>query len=294
MLLSWRHRMEFFFVKALYAGFGALPMETASAIGGWLGRTFGPLLKVTEVAERNMKRAFPEYTQSQIHGLLKKMWENLGRTAAEFPHMTQRKGASYEAITEVEGLEHIQPYLGKNQSVIFFSAHMANWEVIPKTIFEKGFPDLHLIYRRSNNPYLDTFILDVRSHYEAGCMPKGSVGARQLINAIKKGTTIGMLVDQKQNDGISVPFFGREAMTAPAIANLAFKYGVPLLPISAHRTHGIHFKVRFHPPIILTPTGNEEQDTYQAMCNINQMIEGWIREYPEQWLWVHNRWPKGS
>ena len=123
-------------------------------------------------------------------------------------------------------------------------------------------------------------------------MPKGPVGARYIIKAIKNGEHIGMLVDQKQNDGIAVPFFGKDAMTASAIANLALKFNCQLVPTEVIRVKGPKFKVKIYDPIILEKTGDQEKDIYNTMVKINSILEGWIRKNPEQWFWVHNRWPK--
>ena len=292
MLQKIKHLLEFSAVKTLYVFFKLLPIKAASAIGGFIGRSLGRVLKVNRVARRNIKNAFPEFTDEQVEGVIRQMWENLGRVAGEFPHMASFKGDDFAKIVEVEGAEHIKKAGESNKTTIFFSGHFANWEIVPKTIFEKGCPSVNLVYRKSNNPYLDGLILKIRDNYQEGCMPKGSVGARMIIKAIKKGLHIGMLVDQKQNDGIAVPFFGRDAMTAPAIANLALKYDCNIIPIQVKRVKGAKFKAVAYEPFKFDNTGNEQKDIHIAMTRINSILEGWVRQEPSQWFWVHNRWPK--
>lgn len=292
MLLKIKHLLEFSLVKILYIFFKILPIQTSSSIGGFIGRNLGKLLKVNRVARRNLKNSFPDFTDKQIDEIILKMWDNLGRVAGEFPHMTSYKGGDFAKIIEVEGAEHIKNAGESEKTTIFFSGHFANWEIVPKTIFEKGCPSINLVYRKSNNPYLDKLILDVRNNYQAGCMPKGTKGARMIIKAIKQGQHIGMLVDQKQNDGIPVPFFGRDAMTAPAIATLALKYDCPIIPLQVKRLKGPKFKVKAYEPFKLDNTGDEHKDAMIAMTRINSILEGWIRQEPSQWFWVHNRWPK--
>jgi KDO2-lipid IV(A) lauroyltransferase len=103
-----------------------------------------------------------------------------------------------------------------------------------------------------------------------------------------------MLVDQKMNDGIAVPFFDRPAMTASAVAELALKFRCPVVPLRCERLGGAHFRVTALPPLLLPDTGDRIADSYSLMLNINQLIESWIREHPEQWLWLHRRWPAES
>jgi Kdo2-lipid IVA lauroyltransferase/acyltransferase len=100
-----------------------------------------------------------------------------------------------------------------------------------------------------------------------------------------------MLVDQKMNDGIPVPFFGRDAMTAPALAVLALRYDCAVVPIRMLRTKGAHFRMISEPPLVLPKTGNAEADRRALMVSVNGIVERWVREHPEQWLWLHRRWP---
>jgi KDO2-lipid IV(A) lauroyltransferase len=292
MLRKIRHISEAAVVKAAFVLFRALSVERSSAIGASLGKAIGSKLKVNKVAANNMRNAMPELSEEQIQQNLKLMWENLGRVIGEFPHLKKITGDLFNSIVEVEGAEYVKAAAQEKRTTIFVSGHFANWEFIPKTIYEEGCKDVALVYRRSNNPYLDKLILDTRSSYSADGIPKGAVGARQLIHAIRSGRTIGMLLDQKQNDGIAVPFFHKPAMTAPAIATLALKYNCTIVPIQIVRTNGVKFKVKIHKPLEIIKTENNEQDTYNIMLKINQMFEQFIRENPSQWFWVHNRWPK--
>lgn len=294
MLLKTKHLLEAFAVKLLYVFFKIMPIETASSIGGFVGRNLGRFVKVNKVARRNIKNAFPDFTDKQVESTIVQMWDNLGRVAGEFPHMTGYKGDDFAKIVQVEGAEYIKAAGDSDKTTIFIAGHFANWEIVPKAIFETGCPSINLVYRKSNNPYVDKLILDVRNNYQAGCMPKGSVGARMLIKAIKKGQHIGMLVDQKQNDGIAVPFFGRDAMTAPAIATLALKYDCQLIPICVKRTAGAKFKVTASKPFKFDNTGDEKADVKTAMIKVNSILEDWVKQEPSQWFWVHNRWPKGA
>jgi KDO2-lipid IV(A) lauroyltransferase len=112
-----------------------------------------------------------------------------------------------------------------------------------------------------------------------------------MIAGLNAGRHFGLLIDQKMNDGISVPFFGRDAMTAPAMAQFAVRDGTPLLPVRCERLEGARFRLTFYPPLEAVVTGDRQRDVAATMAKANALLEAWIRERPEQWLWIHNRWP---
>lgn len=285
-----KYLLEAIIANILYGMLYILPVDMASSIGAFFTSKLGPKLGISARARKNIKKAFPDLSEQEIDKIITKMWDNFGRTFAELPHIAKIKGADFDKIADVEGISHIKKYTASKKPVIFFSGHFANWELTPKSIFEKGCP-LALVYRKSNNPFSEKIIIRVRNNYQASAIPKGSVGARKLINAVKNGGKIGMLIDQKQNDGIDVPFFGTKVKTASAIAHLALKYDCTLIPTQVIRTDGANFKVIIHPPMKFKKTGNRTKDILDIMTRINTYIEDWIRQNPAQWLWLHNRWP---
>jgi Kdo2-lipid IVA lauroyltransferase/acyltransferase len=113
-----------------------------------------------------------------------------------------------------------------------------------------------------------------------------------MIAAMQERRSIAMLVDQKMNDGIAVPFFGRDAMTAPALARLALRYGCAVVPVRVDRLEGARSRITAEPPLDLPKTGNMEADTRAIMTRVNQVLESWIRERPDHWFWLHRRWPE--
>ena len=266
-----------------------VPLRAASALGGALARTIGPYLKASQTAARNLKHTFPEKPDSEIADIIKSMWENLGRTMFEYPHLDQFKFDGPKANVEVIRGELLTQLRDDDKPGIFFSGHLANWEVLALAAINIGIP-IHLIFRPPNNPYVEK----VFHHRQVGhgeLIPKGSEGARQAIKLLNAGGHLGMLVDQKMNDGISVPFFGRDAMTAPALAKFALKFDMPVLPVQIERIEGIRFRITCYPPLPIRKTGNRQSDILAAMTNVNKILESWIRQRPEQWLWIHNRWP---
>lgn len=173
------------------------------------------------------------------------------------------------------------------------TGHIGNWEVQPVACMQLGRPVL-VVYRAANNPLVDAMIDRARRPISAGTAPKGAEGARTILRTLRNGGFAGMLVDQKMNDGIAVPFFGRPAMSPAAIAQMALRYGLDIVPARCERLDGARFRVSFHPPIAFTPSGDREADILALMTAVNRVLEDWIRERPEQWLWLHNRWPEGT
>lgn len=285
-----RHAIEGVFVYAAFAAFAALPVGAASALGGALARLIGPLSAVHRRAERNLARALPELSGEQRRRTLRAMWDNLGRVAAEYPHLGRFDPYRPNARVEVLGVEHLDEAKADGKGGIFFSGHVGNWEVAALAVTRRGIP-VALIYRAPNNPIVDRLIWRCRGPVAEFRVPKGAAGARDILRWLKSGEHLAMLVDQKMNDGIAVPFFGREAMTAPALAELALKYDVPAYPVRVERLGGARFRITVFPRLSFERSGDKAADVRAAMTKVNKVLEGWIRERPAEWLWVHRRWP---
>ena len=266
----------------------------ASNFGGWLARTIGPLLPVTRVADENLRRALPDLTPAARRAIIIKVWDNLGRTAAELPHVASlvqtSEGPGWEAIGE----PLMRQLASSPGPVILFSAHIGNWEMLPVMAAHYGIR-LSSFYRAATNPIVDTIITDLRARAVGQGVPnfaKGSAGARAALAHLSKGGFLGMLVDQKMNDGIPAPFFGRTAMTAPAAAAFALRYQAPLVPAHIERLGPARFRVVIEQPLPLPNTGNRQIDIATLTTTMNATLETWIRARPGEWLWLHRRWPK--
>jgi len=284
------HPLEAAAVGLLYGFFRLLPLDMASALGGWLGRTFGPRLSVSRRAVRNLGKAFPEMETTEVARIVRGIWDNLGRVAAEFPHLSEFDVHRKDGRVDVVGGEYVERLRDDGKAGIFFSAHIGNWEIISLTATQYGVP-LDRVYRTANNRLVEWLYRQGRAAVEGALIPKGAVGARLLLKSLKSGHHLGMLVDQKMNDGIAVPFFGRDAMTAPALCEFALKFDCPVVPARVQRLKGARFRVVVEPPLEFPVTGDRHADIAAGMAMVNATIERWIRETPEQWLWLHNRWP---
>jgi Kdo2-lipid IVA lauroyltransferase/acyltransferase len=273
----------------LFGGFRSLPLDYASALGGVLARRIGPFLGVSRHARRNLSRAFPELSETEIARLVASVWDNLGRVAAEYPHLRKIRVFEPGGRVETHGFEHVDRAVAAGRRMIVFSGHIANWEIAMLAAVQYGI-SVAQVYRAGNNPLLDRMIARYRG--DGGeLIPKGRVAARRAIAALRRGTHLTLLADQKMNDGIAVPFFGRPAMTAPALAVLALRFDCDVLPARVERLAGARFRLTVFPPLPLPRSGEPHADAAALMARVNAILEGWIRDRPEQWLWVHRRWP---
>ncbi len=276
----------------LFHLFAALPLDAASAVGGWLGRAIGPRLGVRKIAQRNLVAAFPEKSTAEIDAIMTEMWDNLGRVMAEFPHIG-RMDIYGDPRFEVSGVEHADAMRDDGKPGIFLTPHLGNWELSAHAVIQRGpwATPLAIVYRAANDPAAEWLLRYGRRGLKAEMIAKGPAGARRIVELLRAGGHIGMLPDQKMNDGISVPFFGRPAMTASAIAQLALKYDCRIMPGYVERVKGARFRLHMLPPIPLPDSGDRKADIVALTTDINLRVEEWIRRRPGQWLWVHRRWP---
>ena len=266
-----------------------LGVDAASAFGGWLGRTFGPLSGAHKVATRNLKLAFPEKDSAWRAAMLKAQWDGLGRTFAEFPLMDKILPST--GRVEVVNQERLFQIAAERIPVVFVSGHLSNWEVMPAAIVDSGVT-CEMTYRAANNPYVDERIKQSRFRYGVRLFaPKGGDGARELLEAMKRGVSVALMNDQKFNGGVDAPFFGHPARTAPGPTRLAIRFGTVLQPMSVQRIKGARFRAVVHDPIVLPDTGDRTADIEAGVKRVNAFMEDRIRERPEEWFWVHRRWP---
>ena len=271
--------------------FAALPMDWASGLGGWVGRTIGPRLGLTRRADRNLRRALPDLDDARIAAIISDMWDNLGRVVGELPHLVNISKPTPGGRVEIVGEKFIEASRKDGTSCILFSGHFANWEVFALAARAIGL-NYAQVYRAPNNPFVESLLQRIRGLDVSNTVPKGARGARTAVETLKSGRRLGMLVDQKMNNGIPVPFFGQDAMTASAPADLSLRYDCPAIPARMERLGGCHFRLSFSPPIAPPATGSRETDSAAIMLAVNKQLEDWIRDRPGQWLWLHNRWPE--
>lgn len=290
--MALRHRTEALLMRGLLGLLRFLPVDLASDLGGRMIRAIGPHLGVSRRARRNLTLCGIGDTQTEREAIIRGMWDNLGRTACEYAHLPAFRFYEANSRTEVRGMEHVDHAIAQGKGAIFISGHFANWELLPMALVQRGLAVM-AVYRPANNPFADEIINRLR--HEAGVThlaPKGGAGARMLLSWMAGRNYAAMLSDQKMNDGIEAPFFGRPAMSSSAAAVLARRFSCPLIFASIRRTEGAHFIIEAEAPIYVAQTEDRNGDILAAVMEINRRLENFIRAWPEQWLWLHRRWPE--
>jgi len=264
-------------------------------LAGAVMRRVGPLLKEHRIGRANLVAAFPEKSSAEIETILRGAWDNLGRVGAEFAHIDrlwdydpsrQRPGR----IMDSETTEAIARQLRDDgKPALIFTAHLANWELAAVGAHAYGV-DSTVLYRRPGVAAISDAVIGMRE----GCMGKlvpTSTGAPQrLLEALQRGSHVAMLVDQYSVQGVPVTFFGRPTRANSLIARLARHIDCPIHGIRVVRYPGDRFQLRVTEALDAPRDESGKIDVELTMQAITDVVEGWVREYPEQWLWVHRRW----
>lgn len=291
MLKRARHYIEYFVVIYIATLSRFLGFALSSNIFGVIARTIGPWIAVSNVARKNIKRAFPALSKAEIEEIVRDSWENLGRTAVELPNLFRLNSETFYHRVKVSGIEHLNKLAKLDQPSIVITAHQGNWELAVKVGVDAGLR-LAIIYRKANNNLVNKIIQKMR-HQDILLIPKGREGARHIVQAFKEKRCICILADQKLNSGgIEVPFFDHLVMTPTAPAKLALDYKCPIVPLHVVRNKGTYFEVIVEPPIQINYQEDNSKEIYRIMCEINYIYERWIRAHPGQWFWLHKRWAK--
>jgi KDO2-lipid IV(A) lauroyltransferase len=268
--------------------------RTADRLGGFLRRA-GPFLPEHRTGRVNLRAAFPDKSAAEIEAILAGVWDNLGRFVADFAHLDRLTVDDPSALGphDIEyddaSLARFEALRTSGKPALLFAAHLGNWELPPLVAHRYGL-DATVLYRRPNLGAVADAVVDIR----AGCMgtllPSGLDAPILLANALEKGGVAGMLVDQYDRRGVDVRFFGRMTRTSPLLARLARQIDCPIHGTRVIRIPDNRFRVELTAPITPVRGSDGRIDIEGTMQAVTDVIEGWIREYPDQWLWVHRRW----
>ena len=286
-----KYFFEFIAGITLFFIFKIIGLKNASNLGGMLGKFFGPLFRSKSITKKNIKIGLGEISKENEKKIINGMWSNIGRTFAEYVFL---KDFKFNKINfnhvEINGTKYLDEIKKNNQSVIFYSGHFANFELMAMELDKFGIK-CAAIYRPLNNFFLNPVMEYLRMKYICpNQIPKGRMGMREIISKMKNGYSIALMVDQRVSEGPREVFFNKPAHTTTIPAQLALKYDLKLVPISLERKEGIKFIMTIHEPYKVEKTDNEDQDTKNITLKINQVLEKMIIKNPKQWIWSHNRW----
>lgn len=262
----------------------ALPLSIARTLGKGIGTlVYYVARERNHIALKNMSVGLPNKTDAEKKVILKKMWQHFGMLFAESAHGKEVLKKSHPINMEI-----LREAMKTGKGGFICTAHFGGWEFDVASLVS---PDFHMnpLYRKANNPWLNKILFERRRGVK---IPKGAAGAKLMLETLNKGDYIAILCDQKLREGMEIPFFGKPAMTATAMVSLSIKKGVPIYMVKGVRgpdniyTFSVEQKVEI-------PTNLPYQDTLKAvMTNVNNIYWSWIKQNPEQYLWVHRRFEK--
>jgi Kdo2-lipid IVA lauroyltransferase/acyltransferase len=267
----------------------ALPIDAASGFGAWLFKRLGPFTSTHRIALRNLRLCFPELDEAGRQRLAKAQWENVGRVLIEFFIMD--KIMADPSRVEVIGMDKLKAIVASGRPSVFVSGHFANWEIMAAASQRVGIDGV-LAYRGANNPYIDARMRETRRRYGITLFaPKGAKGGREMMSALGRGVSVGILSDQKYYEGILAPFFGHDVRTQHAPVRFAMRFNAHLQPGWVERGKGARFRIYIGDEIPLPAEGGTPQDVEAGVRAINAFIESRARARPFEYWWVHRRFP---
>ena len=270
--------------------FWIMPSQLSSRFGGWLVGIIGRISTKQKLVKKNISFAMPNATDAQINEITRLMWQNLGMTAGEFPHMKEFYSNSDNSTLELVGGEYLEKL--KNTGTVFFiSGHFANWEVFAAVAARYGMP-FKRFYRPSNNPFVEYLIQSVRKDITGGFIIKSNT--RAILQHIKSGHNIGFLIDQKTRQGCEVMFFGKKTKFPSAQFDLALRYNIPVLMARCQRLGAMHHRITVYPPMKVDTTLTKNEQIVDLTQQAATLMEEWIMDSPSDWLWLHDRWLLGK
>jgi len=277
--------------KIVLKSFGAIPLKARRNLFTWLFGLFYHLSpKQRLIAIHNLQMAFPEKDMKEITTITKGVYRTLGIVTAdlfEIPSLTRENIGN---LVEVQGIENCWKALEKNKGLLMFGAHFGNWEIqaITVPLFLKN---VAAIYRPLDNSFLDNMVALLRSSTGSTLLPKERA-MRPMLRSLKKNGVVGILIDQNVawQEGVFVNFFGRPACTTDGLALLALHTEAPVIPSYIVRLDNGKYRLTFKSEMEIIRTDNEHEDVLINTQNFTKVIEDTIRMYPDQWLWVHQRW----
>ncbi|WP_158815074.1 lysophospholipid acyltransferase family protein [Methylocapsa sp. S129] len=280
-----RHRVEYIALLALAAVIRALPLERASQWSGAGWRLVAPRLRRHQRALNNLALAFPEKSPAEIRQIALGMWENLGRTFAEFFHLDEIVKGDRIRMEPPELFESLRGLSGG----VICGLHMGNWEILSQAGLNIGWRPAG-VYQKITNPFVDHYINTIRAPlYPAGLMEKSPRAAKAMLRYAREGGCVAFLADQRDRRGVGAAFFGRSALSTPFPAFVARSVGAPLYVCRAKRLNGVRFSISVA-QVTVPNTADRDADVAAATGGVQAAFESMVREAPEQWMWAHRRW----
>lgn len=292
-----RNAAEAAFVFGVLALLKPLPADAAISTLAAIVRRIGPLLPRHKVVLDNLAHAMPELGEAERRAIARDMWANIGRQVAEYVWLDRLFDYDPTSGTvgrvEVSGKDMFLRIHEAGEPAIFFTGHTGNFELLP--ICAATFDlEVTALFRPPNNPYVAKRVLAARTTSMGALVPSKTGAAAGLARALDNGKSVGVLVDQKFHRGRLGTFFGQPVRTNPLLPKLARQFDCPVYPARCVRLPGNRFRLELEEAIDL-PRDEDGRIDVDAGCQmLNDIVERWVRQYPDQWMWLHRRWDPGT
>lgn len=288
MLLKMRYFVEYIPFYIIARGFSVLPLNLSVKAGRMIG---GVLYRIDRkhrnLASENISLALG-LGRTEADTLARRVFENIGMTFAEFIKIPSLDRDFIENNIAVDGLDNYREAKAEGKGVLLLAAHLGNWELLAAPL--RG-EKVSVVYKKTKNPYVNSFINGIRGSYGLKTISHRNA-VKDILAALKRGEGVGILLDQHagMKEAVIVDFIGRPAATNIGLAIIALKTGAPVVPIFLIREGEGRYRAVYDEPIYLQKSGDSEKDIKEATIRFNSVIEKYVRMYPEQWFWVHDRW----
>jgi KDO2-lipid IV(A) lauroyltransferase len=290
----WFHRLVAWYLRTAITFGRMIGRRNATALAAGFTRFISPIIPENRLGAENLKAAFPEKSEEERRAILRGVWDNLARTSIEFAFLDEMFADFNihrldKGVVTATGVEDFLRLREDKKPGLIFSAHLANWE-LPAIIARRFHLEVTILFRVPKNSIVAEDLMNRRNELMGSLVPSRLGTAIEIAGVLDGGGHVGMLVDQRRERSPRLPFFGRPALTSTLFARLARQYDCPVHGVRAIRKPGGRFHVELTPPIELPRDAEGLIDVVAASTRINEIVEGWVREHPEQWLWVHDRW----
>ena len=279
--------IEFILIKIFFFILIIIGYKNGSNLGNFIGRLFGPIFRSRKLIENNLDQS-GIVDKEKYNTIIDKIYGNYGRILAEYPFLKAFRNNKLNKFIEIDGLENLNKIKEEKRRAVFVSGHFNNFELMALQI-EKAGINLCAIYRPLNNVFLNKTMEEIRENFICkNQIKKGRSGTRQIVENIKKGNSVALMIDQRVREGIKINFFDKPASTTTIPAQLIKKYKCDLVPIYIERRKNNYFKMFISKPIKIGSNKSIKEITE----HLNKILEKMILKNIDQWIWTHDRWKK--
>ena len=283
-----KYFFQFSIILILFFLFRILGYKNASNLGSKIGKVFGKLIRSDKIILKNISY-INKYSKTKIDStdqIVDDVFSNYGRILSDYVYLNKFRSGSLKKYVNIEGNNFLEEIKSKNKKVVFVSGHFNNFELMAMFIETAGI-ELAAIYRPLNNIFLNKIMENIRlKHICKNQIKKGKSGTRELLNSLKKNSSVALMIDQRVSEGIGCNFFGIPAFTTTIPAQIVKKYGCEIVPVHIERYEDIKFNLTINKPIKFDENLNLEDITLE----LNKILEKMILKNPSQWILTHNRW----